>query len=153
MINLIVAHTLNKAIGKNGDLVWKNKLDMQRFKNLTINSIVVMGKNTQISLPKKLPNRINCVISTTLKSEDVEIFNSVEDFLNKYNNNNIQVIGGSHIYKSFLDMGIVDNIYLTLIEDYIEGDVYFPDINMNDQNIVDEEVYDGFKFIKMIKMK
>jgi dihydrofolate reductase len=29
-------------------------------------------------------------------------------------------------------MGIVDNIYLTLIEDYIEGDVYFPDINMND---------------------
>jgi dihydrofolate reductase len=46
MINLIVAHTLNKAIGKNGDLVWKNKLDMQRFKNLTINSIVVMGKNT-----------------------------------------------------------------------------------------------------------
>ena len=151
MINLIVAHTINKVIGKNGDLVWKNKLDMQRFKTLTQNAIVVMGKNTQLSLPKKLPNRINCVLSTTLKSnEDIEVFDNIDNFIKKYNDN-VQVIGGSYIYNEFLNRNLVDNIYLTLIDEIIEGDTYFPEIDLNMWSVLDVENHNGFKFIKMCK--
>ena len=54
----IVAMTEDGMIGKNNDLPWGFwKEDLQFFKDTTINSVVVMGFNTVLSLPKKLPNR------------------------------------------------------------------------------------------------
>ena len=53
------------AIDKNLGIGFKNKLlksipeDLKRFKRLTTGSVVIMGYNTYLSLPKKpLPNRI-----------------------------------------------------------------------------------------------
>ena len=43
---------------------WKNKSDIQFFKDTTSNKAVIMGKNTYLSLPvKKLPNRENIVLT------------------------------------------------------------------------------------------
>ena len=50
MISIIAAVGKNNEIGKNGDLCWKIKADLQRFKTLTTNHKVVMGFNTYKSL-------------------------------------------------------------------------------------------------------
>ena len=84
-MNLIVAVDENWAIGKEGDLLEKISEDLKRFKELTTNNIVVMGRVTFDSLPKKrpLPNRKNIVLTRdkTLVIEGVEICYTVDELL------------------------------------------------------------------------
>lgn len=64
--NMIVAADKNWCIGNKGDLLDKFPEDMKFFKAITTGKVVIMGKNTQESLPKKyLPNRINIVLNNT----------------------------------------------------------------------------------------
>ncbi|MDE6331810.1 MAG: dihydrofolate reductase, partial [Muribaculaceae bacterium] len=44
MINIIVAATLDGAIGLNGDMLYYIRTDLQRFKALTTGHTVVMGR-------------------------------------------------------------------------------------------------------------
>ena len=63
MIAAIVAVDVNFGIGNNGDLLVKLHDDMKRFKELTMNNTVIMGRKTFDSLSTKpLPNRKNIVI-------------------------------------------------------------------------------------------
>ena len=72
MIKAIVAVDENWGIGYNGDLLEHVPEDLKRFKELTTNNIVVMGRKTWDSLPKKpLPNRLNIVV-TSKQIEDME---------------------------------------------------------------------------------
>ena len=65
-MRLIVAFNKQGVIGVNNDLPWHLKDDLRRFQKLTKNNIVVMGRKTYESLPKRpLPNRINVVITST----------------------------------------------------------------------------------------
>ena len=63
-MKLVIAFDPKGGIGYRGGLPWdKLQGDLPRFKELTSNKIVLMGKNTWDSLPKKpLPNRTNWVI-------------------------------------------------------------------------------------------
>ena len=68
---LIAAVSENGIIGINGDLPWKVKSDMIRFKQLTVGdgnetSAVIMGRKTWDSLPdahRPLTDRINIVLT------------------------------------------------------------------------------------------
>ena len=54
MIKAILACDDEWGIGKNGDLPWPhNPADLRWFKNNTLNSVIVMGKSTWDSLPRK----------------------------------------------------------------------------------------------------
>jgi dihydrofolate reductase len=89
-----------------------------------------MGKNTWLSLPKKLPNRKHIVISKTLEpSEDYELFSSIEDFKKSYSQSaeEIFVIGGGMIYKSMVPY--CDELILTEIDAAYDADTYFPEFN------------------------
>ena len=67
-MKLIVACDPKGGIGYNNKLPWdKIQGDLPRFKALTNGKVVVMGRNTWDSLPKKpLPNRINFVITNSI---------------------------------------------------------------------------------------
>lgn len=39
------------------------------------------------------------------------------------------VIGGAEIYKQFLEANLVDEMRLTLVNDDMDGDSYFPEID------------------------
>lgn len=41
-------------------------------------------------------------------------------------NEDVFVIGGSSIYKAFLEENLISEAYITLVEDKTEGDSYFP---------------------------
>lgn len=118
------------AIGRNGNLLARLPEDMKHFKNTTNGALVVMGRKTWDSFPKRpLPERENCVISRTLNTaEGARIFGSVEEFLNYIPNVNksVFVIGGGEIYRELLPY--CGRIYLTRVYENFGGDVFFPDI-------------------------
>ncbi|SCM09750.1 bifunctional dihydrofolate reductase-thymidylate synthase, putative [Plasmodium chabaudi adami] len=107
-----------------------------------LQNIVVMGKASWESIPSKfkpLQNRINIILSRTLKKEDlakeynnVIIINSVDDLfpiLKCIKYYKCFVIGGASVYKEFLDRNLIKKIYFTRINNAYTCDVLFPDIN------------------------
>ena len=163
-INIIVAVSKNYGIGKNNDLPWYFKSDLKHFANLTKNTknnALIMGKNTWESLPiKPLQKRHNLILSTTLEIIDnyngyiTKSFKNEEnlfEFIKNSNYENIWIIGGEKIYKLFLEKKLVNNIYLTYINKDYDCDVYFPNIEENNdfylKEIINEEDYDDVKLI------
>lgn len=133
-ISLITCTTSDMYIGYNNNLIISLKPDMNYFKTLTTGHMVVMGKNTYLSLPDKKPlvNRINVIISTTMQKnpEGFHLFHNVEEFFKYCCDNNyddeIFIIGGSKIYDTF--MPFAEKIYLTYIHKNIK-EIYHNSIN------------------------
>jgi len=131
-IHLIWAQDTNGGIGKNGKLPWHISEDLKKFKSLTYNSTVIMGRKTWDSLPiKPLPNRSNIVLSTK-QQNDVITYSSFEGCyaeINKQQLEKVFIIGGRSIYKLFYEYA--DYLHITNIN-YIKKDVneFFP-ISMN----------------------
>jgi dihydrofolate reductase len=128
MIKIIVAMSDNRVIGNNNELIWKLSSDLKRFKELTTNNPVVMGRKTYESIGRPLPNRRNIIITRNLEYQvdDCEIVSSLEEAL-LLTNSDCFIIGGGEIYKQSLE--IVDKIYLTLVHKEFEGDTKFPELN------------------------
>jgi dihydrofolate reductase len=102
-MKLIVAFDPKGGIGYNGGLPWTSlQGDLPRFKELTTGKIVLMGKNTWNSLPKKpLPNRTNWVMSSTpidgVKNPDNDLIAKDKE---------VWLIGGAkmiHSYWEYID--------------------------------------------------
>ena len=93
----ILAYDMNNGISKNGEIPWKSKTDINFFYNITKGNIVIMGKNTFLSLPENcrpLKNRLNIVLTTNpqLYSED-----------NKYKFNDGLIFTSNHyVYQEIL---------------------------------------------------
>lgn len=134
------------GIGKKGSnkLEWKLPEDLQNFKKLTTNGVVVMGRKTFDSIGKPLPNRFNIVLSRNHITEydatgsilrrlitQVDV-NTVEEVLSspEYINKDIWVIGGSEIYKLLLPM--CNEVYLTKIHGDFKCDLKFPKLSFKD---------------------
>ena len=141
LINGIVAMDKNKGIGINNQLPWKLKEDLQRFQKFTTgkgNNAIIMGKNTWNSI-KTLKNRDHLILSSSMNLEYINKENIIKSFINidsllkfteekKYDE--LWVIGGSQIYKQFLELNLINNFYVTMIDDEYTCDTYlssFPD--------------------------
>ena len=86
-----------------------------------------LGKKTWESLPKKLPNRKNIVVSFEEIEGPDECITDLVQFIkdNENTNEEIFVIGGGSIYAQFIDHA--KRIYLTEIDgEDSEADVFFP---------------------------
>jgi len=128
---LIVATDLENAIGHaDGRLPWKLKTDMQRFKSLTTGSTVFMGRSTFLSLgrPAGLPNRRNVVLTRQgrLAFQQGQIDKGVDvtttlDWIKAHQApviiaSDLWIIGGAQVYDAVLDMGLIDEIHLTIVD-------------------------------------
>ena len=144
-LSIIVAMAKNRAIGKNGDLIWHNSRDLKQFKKITSGHSVIMGYKTYLSLPnrKPLPNRRNIILSSRLDNapEGFEIADSINKALEMVKDENeVFVMGGGIVYEQFLPNA--DRLYLTRIDKEFEADTYFPYINFDEWELVDLEVID-----------
>ena len=111
-MKLILACDLNGGIGYKNKLPWYIPLDLKRFKNLTQNGVVAMGRKTWESLPKKpLINRVNVVISNTLKELDNAIV--LPNIGRLKEANDVWVIGGNSLIESVWEY--IHEIHLTLV--------------------------------------
>ena len=133
MFSIIVAHSKNYVIGNNNSLIWNIPTDLKRFKSLTTGKTIVMGRKTFESLKKPLPNRFHIVLTkkpNKFKNQENVIFtNDLNQIISKYKNSQdeIFIIGGGEIYKSFLNY--ISKIYITEILQDFNGDTYFPKID------------------------
>jgi len=127
MIKIIVAMSKNRVIGNNNELIWKLSSDLKRFKYLTTNNPVVMGRKTYESIGRPLPNRRNIIITRNLEYEvdGCEVVSSLEEAL-LLTNNDCFIIGGGEIYNQSIELA--DRIYLTLVHKDFEGDTTFPEL-------------------------
>ena len=144
-ISIIVAMAENRAIGKNGDLIWHNSRDLKQFKKITSGHTVIMGYKTYLSLPnqKALPNRRNIILSSHLDEapEGFEIADSIKKALEMVKKEEeVFIMGGGMVYEQFLPLA--DRLYLTRIGKSFEADTYFPFINFDEWDLVDLEVID-----------
>lgn len=131
-IYLVVAMSNNGVIGKGNRLPWHFSADLKEFKKLTYGHTVIMGRHTFESLGSKpLPGRKNFVLSRSYRGpleENVRFFTSLEEAIQAGGGEKIFIIGGAEVYRQAFKLDGVDGIYLTKIDRFYEGDVYFPEI-------------------------
>ncbi len=144
-VSMIVAMARNRAIGKNGDLIWHLSADLRHFKQVTMGKVVVMGRKTYESLPgkKPLPGRRNVILSERMEHapEGFELANSLGQVLTMYDGENeVMVMGGGSIYEQFLPCAT--RLYLTRLDKTFDADTFFPIINFEEWKLVDLQVFD-----------
>jgi dihydrofolate reductase len=143
MISIIVAVSDDWGIGKDNELLWHISEDLKRFKRLTSGNVVIMGKKTWESLPKKpLPNRKNIVITDNPQEtiESAITAYSIEDSLTKCESGEeIYIIGGGSIYRQF--MPLADRLFITHVHRKAPADIYFPEIDKKIWEVTEEEEF------------
>lgn len=143
-LNLIVAIDDNYLIGDGDKLPWFISEELQHFKKLTENNIVVMGRKTFESIGKPLVNRINVVLTSKEIDSDIitvstikELHQKIRFYQDKFSKK-IFVIGGLSVYIEFLPF--VDEIHISKIKGEYKGDIYFKELKNFD--------FSKFKLIK-----
>lgn len=142
MIIMIAAAAENNALGKNNDLVWHLPDDFKRFKELTSGHHIIMGRKTFESFPKLLPNRTHIIITRqkNFQPEHCIVVDSIEKALEFVpENEDAFIIGGGEIYKQSLDY--TDVIELTRVHSSFDADTFFPEINPDHWQLVEEEYH------------
>ncbi len=142
MLSIIVAKAKNNIIGKDNKLLWSLPADLKRFKELTTDHTIIMGRKTFESLGRVLPNRKHVVFSQntnfSVNDENVRIVHSmleIKEYIDDENEN--FVIGGAMIYS--LLMPYVTKMYVTEIDKDFEGDSFFPKIDLEKWKEVSRE--------------
>ena len=160
-VSIIAAIGKNRELGKDNKLIWHIKEDLQRFKSLTSGHPIIMGRKTWDSLPfKPLPNRTNIVVTRDssfsfaggrLAKLGGSLEEAVEIAKNAPGGEEIFIIGGGQIYQQAMEKGLVDKLYLTLVDSPpaggFEADTFFPDYSQF-KTIISEEKKesDGYKY-------
>lgn len=131
-IFLIAAVSDNGVIGIEKRLPWHFSIDLKKFKEVTSQNTVIMGRNTFESIGKALPNRENILLtSTPSKFENIpnlECASSLAEAIQKAEHEKVFIIGGESVYREALNKNLVSGIYLTQIHETYEGDAHFPKI-------------------------
>ena len=143
MIGLIVAHTKNRVIGKDGSMPWNIPGELSRFRELTTGNVVIMGRRTYESIGKPLPNRYNIIISRTqrFEAENCTTAGSLEEALRSAGNRDIFIGGGGKLYEEAIPL--VDKMYITEIDAVIDGDTFFPEFDASEFIREVEKTVDG----------
>jgi len=134
-MNCIVVVDQNWAIGCDGGLLFSLPTDMKRFRALTLDGTVIMGRKTLDSFPggKPLPRRRNIVITrnSDFAREGTEVVSSTEEALSLAKDteaDKLWVIGGGSVYTSLLAQ--CKRVYLTKVDAAAEeADTFFPNLD------------------------
>jgi dihydrofolate reductase len=131
-LSIIVAMAQNRTIGINNTLPWRCPEDLRHFKALTMGHHMIMGRKTFESIGKPLPGRTTVVVTRNreLKIEGCLIAHSLEDAIAACaGDEEIFVVGGAELYAQA--MPVVDTLYITEIQQNVQGDAHFPEFAKN----------------------
>lgn len=129
----VVAFDNAYCIGKNNALAWHIPEDLQHFKKITNNGVVVMGKNTFLSMGKALPNRVNWVVTSDkdFTAPNIKVAHSLTQALvgacndvKALGQDTLFIIGGAMVYERTLS--ICDKLYITQVDLTVVGDAFYP---------------------------
>jgi len=158
-IIVIVAVAQNNAIGKDNDIPWHIKEDFEHFKEKTSGCPCIMGDKTYESLPdnaKPLPNRENIVLTfdKEYNPEGTTIFHDFYEAIEYVKKKGVEkafIIGGATIYK--LGMKVADIFELTRIHQDYEADTFYPEINFDEWELMNQEDHESMDIKNKIPVK
>ncbi|HLR42474.1 MAG TPA: dihydrofolate reductase [Pseudogracilibacillus sp.] len=163
MLSLIVAMDKNNVIGKDNDMPWHLPNDLKHFKETTLGHTMIMGRKTFDSIGRVLPGRKTVVLTRSEQTfpEEVDVIHSIEEIqtLQKANEEDeLFVIGGGELFKEMLPHA--DKLYVTVIDEAFDGDVYFPEIDpriwdevSKEKGLKDEKNIYDYYFIEYSRKK
>jgi len=137
--SLIVAVADNGVIGNNNQLPWRISADLKYFKRVTLGKPIIMGRLTYESIGKPLPGRTNIVMTrdTAWQAGGVERASDLSEALaiakkiaDDAKLEEVMIIGGATIYREALPQA--DRLYLTRVHTQVEGDAFFPELDLNE---------------------
>lgn len=142
MLSLIVAMANNRVIGKNNDMPWHLPNDLRHFKETTLDHTIIMGRKTFDSLGRVLPKRKHIVLTRSEHTfpDEVTVLHHIDDLLayvEKNKDEEMFVIGGGQLFEIMLPH--VQKMYITLIDETFEGDVFFPAFDKKEWNLISEQ--------------
>ncbi len=136
-VSIIAAIGRNREIGGTvdgkADLLWHIPEDFKHFKKTTMGKPIIMGSTTYESIGSALPGRLNIVLSHDREyvAKGCIVVHSLDEAVeiaSEAGTDEIFIIGGGFVYKQALEIGMVDRMYLTLIDaDFPQADVFFPE--------------------------
>jgi dihydrofolate reductase len=166
MIQIVVAMTRDRVIGREGRLPWRIPEDLKLFKRLTLGHAVLMGRKTFDSIGgKPLPGRHNIVVSRTpaLSSDSLsgpfeanttlDVCRDLESGLATARSygREVFVIGGASLYVQTLPL--VDRVIVSWIAGTFDGDVYFPEFNESAWKVDRRKEHEGFTRVVYARKK
>lgn len=138
MISLIVARSLNGAIGRDGTIPWDVPEDLKFFQRETLGGAIIMGRNTWDSLPvKPLPRRFNIVVSSNASVAETVApsIPAAIDLAQSQGYHRIYGIGGARIYQDMLPLA--DRLLISEVDVRInDADTYFPNIETAEWQLI-----------------
>lgn len=128
----IVAVDMNWGIGKDNQLLFHIKKDMEFFKETTMGKRLLLGRKTLESFPdgKPLPGRMHYVLTSqdlTSEYDNVKYIHDITEVPN-IEADDIFLIGGGSMYEQYIDY--CSEAYVTLVMTEREADTYFPVLMM-----------------------
>ena len=121
----IAAMSLNRVIGRGGQIPWHLPEDFKWFKQLTTGHVLVMGRRTFESIGKPLPGRETIVVSRSqFAHAGVRVVSDLGQIRRGDDPRQYFICGGAQIYT--LALPLCSDLYLTLVKRDVEGDVVFP---------------------------
>lgn len=133
-MNLIVAVDRNWGIGYKGQLLVSIPNDHKMFRKETLNKVIVYGRKTLETFPlaQPLDRRTNIILSRNpdFQVRGALVVHSVEELLKeleKYDSDDIYIIGGESIYAQMLPF--CDTAHVTLIDYAYQADAFFPNLD------------------------
>lgn len=138
-ISFIVAMAQNRVIGKGNALPWRLKPDLKRFRSITMGHPIIMGRKTYESIGRPLDGRKNIVVTRNLgfRPDGVIVVKGIDEAVDSASGGEIMIIGGADIFEQLLPRA--ERIYLTVIHQSFDGDVYFPEIDEGEWNEIERE--------------
>jgi dihydrofolate reductase len=158
---LIAAMAQNRVIGRNNQLPWRLSADLKHFKALTMGKPIVMGRRTHESIGRPLPGRQNIVVTRDpdYSAQGCTVVHSISQALDAAGPEaEVMIMGGAELYRQTI--GQADQLYLTLVQADIEGDVWFPEIDPGQwheierqRHLADEHNEYDYDFIVMQRVR
>jgi dihydrofolate reductase len=139
-VSLIVAISENRAIGLDNKLLWHLPADMAFFREKTTGHHIITGRKNYESIPEKfrpLPNRVNIVLSrdSDYKAPGALVYSDLRkaiEYAVSQGEEEVFIIGGGFVYAEALAEGLVDKMYITHVNEFFEGDTFFPEFSRKD---------------------
>ena len=138
-VSLIVAQGRNRVIGVEGKLPWHLPEDLKRFKAITMNQPIIMGRKTFESIGRVLPGRKTIVLSRSPTPVHPDVWMAADPWEAKrlaatwlhersgagyLARPEVLILGGAQVYELFLPLA--HRIYLTEVDSSPQGDALMP---------------------------
>ncbi len=135
----VVAVAQNGVIGRDGQLPWRLKSDLQRFKRMTMGHCLVMGRTTYQSIGKPLPGRQTIVLSRSgFSSPGITVVSNLDELKSAVEpGRKVMIVGGSQVYAQALDR--CRWLWLTRVLADVVGDAVMPKVDWSQWNLEHRE--------------